>query len=395
MQNRIESAEFAVTTAPAWSAPPIDRRDRSAAARTRPRILILSDAIPDRNGVGTYYRDLVGYLEEFVAEVEMIPAKSNCCFKQQRISLRVPGDHTQRIHFPHVVRISRRVREMQPDLILAPTLGPFGLLAYVLARRHRIRLIVGHHTAYEKLAQLYWDGWRAWFCSRCLEGLSTFLIRSADAVVVNANEMAAEAVRVGAKSVHCVGTTVAELFVRHKPTRFPETVSRVLYAGRLAAEKNIDAILDAAEACPHMTFRIAGEGPERAALEARARTLPNVAFLGWLSRERLLTEIDGADLLVLPSHIESFGSVALEGMARGRLVLVSRQCGILEWPELAGGLYCIREGEDVAASLRRIAGYDAAARLQKARTAYRVTQDMNERTLAQWLDIVYHDPGHG
>jgi glycosyltransferase involved in cell wall biosynthesis len=353
------------------------------------RILILSDAIPDRNGVGTYYRDLMDYLNEFVGQVEMIPAKANCAFRVSGLSMRMPGDYTQRIHFPNIPRIERRVKEVRPDVIVAPTLGPFGFFAYALAKRYKTRLIVGHHTAYDKLTQLYWSGVRAHVSTRFMENMSRFLMRSADAVVATADDMAMDALKSGAKKVCCVGTTVAKPFFQQVHQPYSGEIKTILYAGRLAAEKNVWAVLDAARSCPNQTFLIAGEGPERKALEVKAKILSNVRLLGWLSREQLLHQIDRSDLLVLPSHIESFGTVALEGMARCRPVLVSHQCGILEWPELADGLYRIREKETLASAMKRITSDDPETRKQKIESAYNLTRKTNEQTLSQWLDILY------
>lgn len=356
------------------------------------RIAVLSDAIPDRNGVGTYYRDLLSYLRELSHKVEMIPAKANCYFRQTGISLRMPGDYTQRIHFPNIIRIARRMRELKPDVIVAPTLGPFGVFAYIVSRRHGIRLIVGHHTAYDKLTQMYWKGWRAVITRNCLQSLSRFLMRSADAVVATADEMAHEAKHIGARQVHCVGTTISKDFFQEEIRPFSGHVKTVLFAGRLASEKNIWALMDAAEVCPDQTFLIAGEGPERPALQEKAKILPNVKLLGWLSRKQLLRQIDSADMLILPSHIESFGTIALEGMARGRLVLVSRHCGILQWPELAEGLYSIGQDETLAGALERIAADEPSVRQEKAETAYQLTRAVNNQTLTHWQTII---SGHG
>lgn len=367
------------------------RTDDAGHASRRPapvRVMVLSDAIPERNGVGSYYRDLMGYLAPHGVEMEMIPAKANCCFRAPGISFRLPGDYTQRLHVPNIARIMKRFRENRPDVIVAPTVGPFALLALMLARRYNIRLVVGYHTAYDKLARLYWRGSRAYISSRYLEGASRLLIRAADAVAVNTPEMVDEAWRFGASHVVCIGTTLARSFIETPLAPPPRHVRKILFAGRLAAEKNIEALMDAAAACPQFHFNIAGEGPLRPALEARARDLPNTRMLGWLNREQLLEQMDATDLVVLPSHIESFGSVALEGMARGRLVLVSPRCGIAAWPDLAAGLYCQGEGESIASALSRIAADDEYAITAKSRTARLATEALNDATIGQWLNVL-------
>jgi L-malate glycosyltransferase len=74
-----------------------------------------------------------------------------------------------------------------------------------------------------------------------------------------------------------------------------------------------------------------GDGPERAACEARARALgvaDKVRFLGAQSAVEEL--LPCADVLLLPSEHESFGLAALEAMASGVVPVVSRAGGLPE-----------------------------------------------------------------
>lgn len=102
----------------------------------------------------------------------------------------------------------------------------------------------------------------------------------------------------------------------------------VVYAGRLAREKGVDVLVDAwAEARRRgvvATLCVVGEGPERAALERRARDhgiLGAVRFAGpsadvapWLA---------AADAFVLPSRTEGLSVALLEAMSSGLAVLAT------------------------------------------------------------------------
>jgi len=351
-------------------------------------VLVLSDAIPNRNGVGTYYRDLCECLEGGTEEMIMIPAKANCTFKHNFASLPMPGDGTQRVHIPHLPRIWKRAGEMQPDVILAPAHGPFGLLALKLARKFQAKLIVGHHTSFERLVTLYWEGWNRRFLSAAMKRISRLMLQSADAVVVNTQDMAKEAGELGARRVHCMGTTIARPFIETPALPHPGTLGTVFFAGRLAPEKNLGAILEAAARHPGLQFRIAGDGPDRERVLRSASELDNLTYLGWLSREALLEEIDDSDLLILPSHIESFGSIALEGMARGRMVLVSPHCGILDWPDLASGLFAMEKGEALSDALGRLRIEDPARRASRANRARELACGMHDRSRQRWLEVL-------
>ncbi|MGA8489069.1 MAG: glycosyltransferase [Terriglobales bacterium] len=81
------------------------------------------------------------------------------------------------------------------------------------------------------------------------------------------------------------------------------------------------------------TCRIAGDGGERASIEALIRDLDlqgEVTLLGHLSHRQLDTHYAAADLVVLTSHSEGIPLVLMEAMARGRPVLAPAITGIPE-----------------------------------------------------------------
>ncbi|MDF3129960.1 glycosyltransferase [Kiritimatiellaeota bacterium B1221] len=352
------------------------------------RVMILSDAIPQRNGVGTYYHDLMEHLEGELGHVEMIPARANCIFKKNKVSIPLPGDASQNLYLPNVIPILHQIKKERPDVLIAPTLGPFALLARLVARYRKLPLIFGYHTSLNKLASLYWQGrfgrLSAWYLKRA----SRVMFRQADRVVVNTEEMKAEALSLGAKQVEVMGTSIARPIVTTPLKPFDGKIETVLFAGRLAKEKRVMKVAEAAGDLPDTLFRIAGDGPLMNDLEKKAKGLHNLNLTGWLTREDLLVEIDRADVVVLPSEHESFGSIALEVMARGRVMLVSKNCGILHWPELAKGLCVIQEDESVADAIRRLKALSPEELKVRARTAQQATLDMNTQTMQGWQNII-------
>ena len=75
-------------------------------------------------------------------------------------------------------------------------------------------------------------------------------------------------------------------------------------------------------------------------------------------------------------------------MARQRVVLVSHQCGIVHWDELAEGLFRIEEGETVAEALRRIEATPAAERRRRAARARAAAERINDITVDHWLEMI-------
>ena len=108
----------------------------------------------------------------------------------------------------------------------------------------------------------------------------------------------------------------------------------ILYVGRLAAEKNVDSLLDA-----YLAYRetgglwplvLVGDGPEAAALRARAASSPfadQILFPGLKTSSELPLFYAFAGCFVLPSTREPWGLVVNEAMASGLPVIVSSRCG--------------------------------------------------------------------
>jgi glycosyltransferase involved in cell wall biosynthesis len=113
---------------------------------------------------------------------------------------------------------------------------------------------------------------------------------------------------------------------------------RVLFVGRLIALKGLQHLIAAlpgasAELGRRLVLVVAGEGPERAALEVRARQLGvAVEFLGWVGADRRTAEMRAADVLAVPSlWPEPFGLVGVEAGCVGLPSVGYATGGIPDW----------------------------------------------------------------
>jgi glycosyltransferase involved in cell wall biosynthesis len=105
------------------------------------------------------------------------------------------------------------------------------------------------------------------------------------------------------------------------------------FAGRLGPQKGLDVALAALASVPEVTLAIAGDGPDRAALEQRAVELgliQRVRFLGPLPREGVLRLFGAADASLLPSAWENFPHTVVEALAVGTPVIASAVGGVPE-----------------------------------------------------------------
>jgi glycosyltransferase involved in cell wall biosynthesis len=117
----------------------------------------------------------------------------------------------------------------------------------------------------------------------------------------------------------------------HSHARTTPSRGVVLAVGRLVQRKGYHHLLDAAVRLPGVRILLAGEGPERFALEERARALGvsgRVEFLG--HREDVPELLSSCDVFVLPSLFEGHPLSVLEAMAAGRPVVATDSGGTRE-----------------------------------------------------------------
>ena len=137
---------------------------------------------------------------------------------------------------------------------------------------------------------------------------------------------------------------------------------------------------------------IAGDGPERAALQEQvtARGLEGVVyFLGWCSPAQVATVLAGSETLVVPSRSEAFGIAALEAWRAATALVMTNRGGAGEF---------VRDGEDgilvdpedvdalAAAIARVLADPPLRARLATA-GAGRVAEFTWERVVERYLQV--------
>jgi glycosyltransferase involved in cell wall biosynthesis len=111
-----------------------------------------------------------------------------------------------------------------------------------------------------------------------------------------------------------------------RETPHPGNAAPILYFGRLSPEKGVQDLLAAMSQFPTVRLNIAGDGPMRAELEAKAHklSLNNVRFLGHVSGFALESLIAECQFTVFPSRAyETFGKSILESYAHGRSVIAS------------------------------------------------------------------------
>lgn len=138
-------------------------------------------------------------------------------------------------------------------------------------------------------------------------------------------------------------------FTSSRPLATSQVGSYGLYVGRLSEEKGLLDLLAALRLANDPPFKIAGSGPMLELLQATARKLElrQLHLLGWLDRDQLRPVIRAARYLVMPSRCdENAPLAALEAMAEGRPLVVSRAGGLPELIASGAGLSFERGNTD-------------------------------------------------
>lgn len=201
----------------------------------------------------------------------------------------------------------RRIRAFAPDAVHIATEGPLGLAANRYCRKNGIAFTTSYHTRFPEYVH-----------ARCRLplGISYAFLRwfhGAAKHVMVATQTIQDALeeRGFDNIVRWTRGVDTELF---RPT--PEPLLDLprpilLYTGRVAVEKNIQAFL----ALDHPgTKVVVGDGPQRARLE---RQFPDAVFVGMRHGEDLARHVASADVFVFPSRTDTFGLVLLEALACG------------------------------------------------------------------------------
>lgn len=172
--------------------------------------------------------------------------------------------------------------------------------------------------------------------------------------------------------------------------RAPGARSNVLFLGRLEAQKNPLALVEAVAGLG-ATLTVVGDGSLRADMAARAAALGvEMDFRGNVPHRELPDVFAQADVFALPSLFEGHPKALLEAMACGLPVVGADSPGIREViADGVNGLLCATDSASIRTALSRaLADRDLAARLGAAARAYVVANDSLDLTVERELRVL-------
>jgi glycosyltransferase involved in cell wall biosynthesis len=157
-------------------------------------------------------------------------------------------------------------------------------------------------------------------------------------------------------------------------------------------EDLLRAVPDILAVHPGLQVWLAGDGALRPDLESLARDLGiggHVRFLGRVGNDMLWRYTAAADLFVLPSRLESWGTVMLEALASGTRVVATATAGASEVQALFPGDVTLVPQENPAALAKEVSAQLRANCRTSEETHRTITDRFSERRCASEYLRVY------
>ena len=291
-----------------------------------PRIAIVADGIGAMHGVTRTIEEIRERgVEGF--EIDVIGTDANVDRRLSSVAdIEIPHYPGIEVGVPSLPAAVEAITAGRYSLIHVCSPGPSAIAAVLVARAMETPLVGSYHTELATYAGL--RSGNAELELAAAMALSTFygqcrLILSPS----SSADAALEALGIAANRVTRWDRGVDT--ARFDPARRDEHLLgdaiNVLYAGRVAKEKNIDLLAESFELAvtsdPRLHLVVAGEGPESGRL--RERLGDRATWLGWLEGDALAAAYASADIFCFASVTDTFGQVVLEAQASGLAVLAA------------------------------------------------------------------------
>jgi glycogen(starch) synthase len=245
------------------------------------------------------------------------------------------------------------------------------------------------------------SGWINGSISRQVHALESWFARESDSLIACSASMRDEITTLfgpGLVEIQVIRNGIEAArwpFARRSSRSGP---GRLLYFGRLEYEKGIHDLIAALPRIrrthPGTTLTIAGDGTQLDWLVEQARrqrVLKATTFVGRLDHDHLVSALHDTDAVVLPSHYEPFGIVALEAAAAGAPLVTSNVGGLGEAVinGQTGISFAPRDIAGQAAAVRHVLDDPDGAQRRAVAARERLTSDFDWATIADETAQVY------
>jgi phosphatidylinositol alpha 1,6-mannosyltransferase len=320
-----------------------------------PRVAYLPDSFHEVNGVAHTSRNFVAYTQRRRLPFLCIRAGTRALafeqteelgtleLRRSRVSVRIEKDlEFDPVFWRHTQSIGRELARFRPDVIHITGPSELGIFGAYFAWRHGVPLAASWHTNVHEYAARRLD-WLtrhlavrtgAAVAQRVEDGtlwVTSRFYSLARVLFAPNQELCAMLERTAGRPCHLMQRGVdPEQFSPQHRTRAIDDPTLVLgYVGRLSVEKNVSLLAKIERellglGITDFRFLIVGHGSEEASLRS---SLTRADFAGVLRGAALAQAYANMDLLVFPSHTDTFGNVVLEALSSGVPAVVTPDGG--------------------------------------------------------------------
>lgn len=300
------------------------------------RVAIVTETYPPEiNGVAMTIGRMVAGLQNRQHQVQLVrprqgredsPLQQPGLEEVLKPGMAIPRYDALKLGLPAKQALIRLWSVKRPDIVHLVTEGPLGWSALAAALKLRIPVSSDFHTNFHSYSKHYGIGWLKKPIAAYLRKFHNQTL----CTMVPTESIRAELEELGMKNLRVVsrGVDTALFTPRHRSSQLRGAWGAgsgdlvTVYVGRLAPEKNLPLTLSAFEAMrrvnPRMRLVLVGDGPERAALQAR---YPQHVFAGMRVGQDLAAHFASGDIFLFPSTTETYGNVTMEALASGLAVV--------------------------------------------------------------------------
>ncbi|MBU2742995.1 MULTISPECIES: glycosyltransferase [Acidithiobacillus] len=306
------------------------------------RILMISDTyFPRISGVATSIRSFRQGLELLGHEVDLLIPDYGSCTSEEYGIYRIPARNIpffpeERLMQPRaLLKIKTGLKARHYDILHIQTPFVAHYLGNHLARSLKLPVISSYHTYFEAYLGHYYRKIPGPLRKAMARIPSRQQCAAINGLIVPSQAMAEVLWDYGIRTpTRVIPTGIRINHQTHNTSHRQDFRTRynldqncpvLLYAGRMAPEKNIGLLLSMLKQLrqqfPDILLLLVGDGPARSNLENEVQSsqlAQNVRFLGYLDHVAELPQAyAAADLLVFASETETQGMVLLEALAAG------------------------------------------------------------------------------
>ncbi|KKQ92653.1 MAG: Glycosyltransferase, group 1 family protein [Candidatus Woesebacteria bacterium GW2011_GWB1_39_10] len=258
-----------------------------------------------------------------------------------------PVIYYKEVHIPFVDigKMYRSVKKFNPDVIHFHTPLTIGISSMIIAKYLKIPLITTYHTLWsETLPPLPpFRVINSFFRNQIGQDdllrdtiwkVSNKIFDYCDVIISPANIIKDELILHNSKSKIVVISNGVDTN-KFVPKIRTKTNFRILYIGRLSAEKNVDVIIKAfkiiRKKINEATLEIVGDGPAAKTLKILVKKLgltKMVVFCGYVPREKLVSYYNRCDIFATGSAMEVQPLTVLEAMSCGLPIVGINKAGV-------------------------------------------------------------------